>query len=113
VFHPKALALGRMEVFMLLIDTIISDTLMQIGNIKAERKERYMRRHEKRKPLPRRMYRPINEEGATDQWLIVDATTGYRLARVFGSHFHAWKEGIKLAKSQKMTDRDIKVISPE
>jgi hypothetical protein len=95
--------------------SLILETLAKVADIKLERQERYMRRHEKRKPRPRRMYVPVNETDNVDgeQWLIIDAHTGFRLARVFGSHFWAWKEGIKLAKSQKMTDRDIKVISPE
>lgn len=62
-----------------------------------------------RKPRPRRLYVPVDETGSTERWAIHDKTTDHVLARVWGSHFHAWKEAIAMAKSQGVTDRDVYV----
>lgn len=62
-----------------------------------------------RRVRPRRLYVPVDEYGSAERWAIHDKTTGHILARVWGSHFHAWKEAIAMAKSQGATDRDVYV----
>ena len=59
-----------------------------------------------RQKRPRRMYVPVNEDGATTQFEICDRTTAQALARCYGSPFYVAKEAILLCKSQGVSDKD-------